>query len=399
MSPAAFAEVDMPRKTQTKHGPGGKYYRKRLPKPGGGYVDVYGRTLAELEEKVTLKQNQLAAASDLPPAELYVFEYAAGFYARRAPHLSEDRRKLYQYQINKVICPVIGQKLIREVTPDDLEAVLATRAQCSRRTQKDTVQILKQIFDAAADSGACVRDPSRKLKPHGKPAKKKQALTEAQQTQLLAAVKGSKVEPFVMIGLYTGMRRGEICGLRWDSVDLDPKTPSITVRRSCRWPDKSRPKITEELKSAAAARIIPIPPQLSAYLRGLYAALPGTEQQKNRRCVYCDADGHPVSYSTFRRRWETIKTRSTASGRELGVTIPKHKISVTLDFCPSPHILRHTYITRLILGGVDLKRVQYLAGHADPTITLQIYTSLQNAAPEDLIDDIWEIFDVADGDA
>ena len=159
----------MPRKPQTKYGPGGQYYRKKIKGPDGKFIAVYGRTLAELAEKVTVKQNVLAAASDLPARELYVFEYAAGFYARRAPHLSEDRRKIYQYQINKVICPVIGQKLIRDVTPDDLEAVLATRAQLSRRSQKETVQIIKQIFDAATDSGACVRDPSRKLKPHGKP--------------------------------------------------------------------------------------------------------------------------------------------------------------------------------------------------------------------------------------
>lgn len=386
----------MPRKAQTKHGPEGRYYRKRLPKPGGGYVDVYGRTLAELEEKVTLKRNELAAASDLPPGELYVFEYAAGFYARRSPHLSEDRKKLYQYQINKVICPVIGSKLVRDVTPDDLEAVLATRAHLSRRSQKDTVQILKQIFDAAADAGACTKDPARKLKAHGKPPKKKQALTEDQQEQLLAAVKGLKVEPCVMLGLYTGMRRSEICGLLWDSVDLDEKTPTVTVRRACRWPDKIRPKISADLKSESAARRIPIPPQLADYLRELRAGLPGTEQQKRRRCVYGDADGRPVSYSTFRRRWETIKTRSTASGRELGEKIRNRRIWVTLDFTPTPHLLRHTYITRLILGGADLKRVQYLAGHADSKITLEIYTSLQRNAPEDMIDKIWEIFDATD---
>ena len=134
------------------------------------------------------------------------------------------------------------------------------------------------------------------------------------------------------------------------------------------------------------------------YLQELKDAAPGTDAKKKLRYVYCNADGSPVSYSTFRRRWETIKTRSTASGRELGTQIPKHKIAVTLDFSPSPHILRHTYITRLVLGEMDLKRVQYLAGHEDPALTLQIYTSLQKNAPEDLIDDIWEIFDAADGD-
>lgn len=59
---------------------------------------------------------------------------------------------------------------------------------------------------------------------------------------------------------------------------------------------------------------------------------------------------------------------------------------------PTPHILRHTYITRLILGGMDLKRVQYLAGHSDPKVTIKIYTDLMGHAPEDLIDDVAAIF-------
>ena len=388
----------MPRKAQTKHGPEGRYYRKRLPKPGGGWVDVYGKTLTELSEKVTLKQNELAATAAPAPSELYVFEYAAAFYARRAPHLSEDRRKIYQYQINKVICPVIGAKPIKDVTSDDLEDVLATRAKLSRRSQKDTVQILKQIFAAATKADAIAKDPSLDLEAHGKPAPKKHALTEAQETQLLAAVKGLKVEPFVMLGLYTGMRRGEICGLRWDCVDLNEKTPCVHVRRACRWPDKVRPVVSDELKSDAARRTIPIPQTLRDYLQALRDVQTGTEEQIARRYVFCSDDGSPVSYSTLRRRWDCVRRRSTASGRELGEKIRNRRIWITLDFTPTPHLLRHTYITRLILGGADLKRVQYLAGHADSKITLEIYTSLQRNAPEDMIDKIWEIFDASDGD-
>ena len=57
-----------------------------------------------------------------------------------------------------------------------------------------------------------------------------------------------------------------------------------------------------------------------------------------------------------------------------------------------PHILRKTYITRLIMNKVPVKRVQYLAGHADPEITLQVYTDLMEHAPEDLIGDIRSTF-------
>lgn len=378
----------MSRPVAKKYGPGGQYYRKRIKTPDGKYEDVYAKTQAELAEKVTLRLNILAAA-DVPPRELYFFEYAAGWFNRRSPHLSEASRELYRRQINDVICPVIGGKPIREITSDDLAAVLATRGHLGRSSQKKTIMVLKQIFDAALEAGVVEKLPTRRLKAEGKAPEQKKALTEAQTAALLRAVRGLKVEPFVMLGLYTGMRREEICGLRWDSVQLEGKAPHVVVRRACRWPDNMRPEVSEILKTQAAARTIPIPPQLVEYLKGIRP-----EEPKPVHYVYCNDDGSAVSCSTMRRRWETIRARSTASGHELGEKI-KHSpggVTVTLDFLPTPHILRHTYITRLILGGMDLKRVQYLAGHADPKVTLQIYTDLMGHMPEDLIDDVTAVF-------
>lgn len=387
----------MSRKAKKQYGRDGQYYRKRITRPDGKTEDIYGRTVTELNEKVIQRKAELATG--VKPQEMYVFEYCTGFYARKAPHLSPDRQNLYQSQINKVICPVIGSKLLREVTLDDLKDVLATRAHLSHRSQEDTVQILKQIFSAAADADVIPKDPSVKLKAEGKRSKKKEALTEAQERQLLDAVRGLKVEPCVMLGLYTGMRRGEICGLRWSCVHLEGPAPFIEVRRACRWPDKVHPEISDDLKSPAAFRDIPIPPQLVEYLRGIKNSLPVQDGRKvSSWYVYGAKDGKPVSLSTLRRRWDTIRTRSTASGREMGERIPKHKVTVTLDFMPTPHILRHTYVTRLVLAKMDLKRVQYLAGHADPEITLQIYTSLQKADPDELSADVWAAFDAADGD-
>ena len=387
----------MPRKAQKKYGPGGQYYRKRIKRPDGAYEDIYGKTLTELAEKVTLRQNQLAAEGAVPKQELFVFEYAAGFYGRKEPHMSAGMRKMYKYQINNVICPVIGAKPIREVTSDDLADVLATRAHLSRSSQQKTVLVLKQIFDAALEADVIEKLPSRKLHPGGKTPAPKKALTQQQQAELIAAVHSMSVEPCVMLGLYTGMRREEICALKWDAVEIDGKAPHVTVRRACRWPDNTKPEISEVLKTDAAARVIPIPPQLADYLRALKAAcaakLPKDQQGKMRsRCVYGNADGTPLSMTTFRRRWEGIRYRSTACGRALGEKPKNHKYVVSLDFYPTPHQLRHTYITRLILGGMDLKRVQYLAGHADPKVTLQVYTDLMGHAPEDLIDDVTAIF-------
>ena len=384
----------MPKKPQTKYGPGGQYYRKKIKGPDGKYVAVYGRTLAELAEKVTVKQNELAAASDLPPAELYVFEYAAAWYRRRAPHLSESMRKAYQHEINSVICPVIGSKLIREISSDDLADVMATRADKSRSSQKKTVMVIKQIFDAALEAGVIDKLPSRKLRAEGKAPQPRRALTKDQEKVLLQTVAGLPIEPFVMIALYAGLRREEILGLRWDCVDLGEDAPHITVRRALRWANNHTPEISEILKTDAAARTVSIPDVLAKYLAGMRRALACADEAKIlKRCVIAQADGSPLTYSAFRSRWYAIEARSTASGRELGAKIRNKKIWVTIDFPVSPHTLRHTYITRLILGGVDLKRVQYLAGHADPKVTIAIYTDLMGHLPEDLIGDVRRIFD------
>jgi len=379
-------------KLKKGYGPGGQYYRKRIKTPEGKTEDIYAKTQAELAEKVTLRLNELAGAGQVPPEELYFFEYAAGWYARREPHLSPGMRKMIKHEINDVICPIIGGKKIREITSDDVAAVMATRGHLSRSSQSKTVQVLRQVFDAALEAGVIERTPTRRLRAGGKAAAPKKALTETQARQLLEAVAGLKVEPCVMLGLYTGMRREEICGLRWDAVELDGTAPHIVVRRACRWPKNTAGEISDVLKTDAAARVIPIPAPLLTYLKALKAALPGDELQQRRRCVYGDSDGKPLSLTAFRRRWESIRCRSTASGRELGEKVRNHRYRITLDFYPTPHILRHTYITRLILGGMDLKRVQYLAGHADPKVTLQIYTDLMGHAPEDLISDLDRIF-------
>lgn len=78
---------------------------------------------------------------------------------------------------------------------------------------------------------------------------------------------------------------------------------------------------------------------------------------------------------------------------KLGDTVPFHPgVTVSLDFHVTPHLLRHTYISELILAGVSVKRVQYLAGHSSPVETLKIYTHLMENRPEDLIADVLKTF-------
>ena len=384
----------MPKRSETRYQ--GKYYRKRVKKPdGSGYVDVYGKTQEERDRKVEELKKELASAYEAEQVRqntIYFYEYAAGWFSRKAPGCSARRVKTIRHYINDVICPVIGQMPIKEVTSDDLGDVMAAVADKSRSFQKDLVSVIRQIFDAAEEADAIQKNPARRLAAGGKSAAKKDALTKEQQRILLETVDGLPIDTFVRLALYTGMRREEILGLCWDCVDLSGDAPHINVRRVCIWEDNHKPELRPVMKTDAGWRTIPIPEQLVSHLEDLRGQLPEAMKKVSPLPVIHSKGGAALTYSAFRRRWEAITARSTESGLALGEKVRNHKIWITIDFRVRPHILRHTYITRLVLARVPLKRVQYLAGHADPQITLQIYTDLMEHAPEDLIGDIREAF-------
>lgn len=168
----------------------------------------------------------------------------------------------------------------------------------------------------------------------------------------LDAVRDLPPYVFVMLGLYAGLRREKILGLRWDCVHLDEKVPYIAVRRA--WCSvKNRPEVPEQLKTPAARRDIPIPQMLVNCLRS-------HKEKSVSNYVIADKDDNPLSYSQFTRVWHYIKTRSTKertiyryiNGERICRTIEPEfgkrcktnkRIYYTLDFDVTPHLLRHIY--------------------------------------------------------
>lgn len=186
--------------------------------------------------------------------------------------------------------------------------------------------------------------------------------------------------------------------MQWDCVFLEADDPYISVQRSVTWKN-NRPIISEILKSDAARRVIPIVPELADHL---------TAEKEKSKGKFVIGGQYPLTETGFRRRWEAIDTRSTytettidKNGKEveiehkLGEKIKYHNdLYLSIDFHVTPHLLRHTYITRLILAGVNIKVVQYLAGHATVDITLNIYTHLMEHSPKDTAGAVFAAFDI-----
>ena len=393
------------------YGPHKDQYRRRIQTPTGGWKDIYGRSGAELDEKEAVARSAWAEAERLG-ADPYFYEYARDWYRRVSGDLSEARRASIRREINKNLCPVLGQLRLSEITSDDVADVMAARAGLSRSAREKTLQALRRILTAAVDAGKIERNPAKSVKIRGKAPGRREALTPDQETALLKAVDGLPVELPIRLGLYLGLRREEVYGLRWRDVHLEGKAPHVEVRCACRWPKNTQPELSEVLKSSAAWRTLPVPPALLPALR---AAREAAEKRSDKplpgRTVVEMPGGGPWTYQAHRRAWSAVTARTAGEVRRyrkdpetgeqkavavtlaLGDTVPKHPgVVVSLDFPVSSHTLRHTYITRLVLGGMDVRRAQYLAGHETADVTLEIYTSLMGHRPEDLIEDVSKIF-------
>ncbi len=377
-------------------------YRKRIKDADGKYVAIYGRTPEELTRKIAESEAQIKDVKyrrENPTVQ----EYAEKWLKMQSANIRASTLVDYTSCVKIYIIGTLGERFMCEITSDDVKLAITKAAEKSASVYRKTQMLFKQIFRSAEESGVIDRSPCEKLNPKGgKPALEKVALTREQEAVLVESVTGLPVYPFVMLGLYAGLRREEALALQWDCVVLDGDAPHISVRRT--WHiEHNRPVIEDELKSKAARRDIPIPPKL----RQCLAEVKATSKSDY---VIASSEGDPLSGTQWQRLWNYVVVRTTKErtytryGKNgerikrtvtpvLGQKAPHNNTVVyTMDFIPTPHQLRHTYITNLLLAGVDVKTVQYLAGHEHARITLDIYAHLTYNRPEDLKDKVNKAF-------
>lgn len=376
-------------------------YRKRIKDSDGKYVALYGKTPDELTAKVEEAKRQIEESvfrRDNPTVK----EYAEKWLTMHAPHIRTTTLADYTSKVKIYLIAPLGDKYMADVTPDDVKMATAKAAEQSASIYRGVQMLYKMIFGSAVESNIIDRSPCANLNPKGgKPAEERQALTDEQVKILLDAVRGLPPYPFIMLCLFAGLRREEALALQWDSVFLEDAAPHIVICRA--WhTEHNRPVILPDLKTKASKRTIPIPPQLVACLKDI-------KEKSESDYVIANRDGEPLSGSQWARLWKYVTVRSTkartytrcVNGQKIKHMItPKlgespvnnSKIVYSIDFHVTPHQLRHTYITNLLLAGVDVKTVQVLAGHEHAKITLDIYAHLTYNQPKDLISKVNRAF-------
>jgi integrase len=383
---------------------GHQYYRAYVENADGKLISVYGKTLEELCEKFDDAEHR-SAKDIINRKSPTVKEYAEKWLLMQSANIRQTTLIDYTSKVKRHIIAPLGHMRMADVTADDIKLALVPVAKKSASVFKSVNILYKCIFNSAEDSRIITYNPTRFLSTRGGgvPQREKEALTDAQAAQLIETVRDLPPYVFVMLGLYAGLRREEILALKWECVFLDTPAPYISVRRA--WhTENNRPVIMTELKTPAARRDIAIPVQLAECLRE-------ARESASSEYVVANSEGQPLSYTQFKLLWRYITVRTArpriakkkVGGQYVKYTLyPKlgekarnnGRVEYSLDFEVTPHQLRHTYITNLIAAGVDPKTVQYLAGHENSKITMDIYAKVKYNRPEDVVKALRGAFDI-----
>ena len=256
----------------------------------------------------------------------------------------------YRSYLKVHILPCFGNMYISELTKDTIQHFINERSRLSTKTLLNIIQLLRQILDSIVDDGYLEKNPARKSqivlpKTEGK---KREALTEAEVRDILQDI-GSLCESdrlLICLYLFTGMRRGEVLGLKWNDIDLT--SGLISIRQTATYPSKNQANVGPP-KSKSGKRHLPIITFLADILRN----------QKQHDGFVIGASYKPLTLQQYKDTMNRIKKAVDLHGA-------------------TAHVFRHTLLTMASNSGIEPKMLQAIAGHSSMAFTYDRYVHVQN---------------------
>ncbi len=348
----------------------GRYTAGTSPETGKQiFKNVLGKTQAEVKEKL---KKALADSQklDLAKQGKYTvgtwmdawFENVAKIKVRASSH------QTYKGYIDNHIKPNIGNIPLEKLTPMELQKFyrkLLTKGRVERIESKDqpkglsakTVRNINQVISSAMDFAMAQRiiseNPCKAVALPKIEHKEMQTIPAEQLQAFLTEAKATGVYEMYYIELATGLRRGELLGLKWEDIDM--KQGIIRVRRQVARIDG---KIVEApLKTKNSYRTVTISPQAIEVLKAQKA-------KTNDEYVFPSPNGGPISPDSVNNMLGRVLERAG---------IPKVRF----------HDLRHTFATLALQNGVDIKTVSGMLGHFSAGFTLDTYAHVTTSAQKE----------------
>lgn len=381
------------------NGEGSIYQRKDGRWTGAAYVlttdgvykrrPVYGKTWAEAHDKLTRLKADSQTGLPVSTSTMTLHEYLAYWLANVA-RVKVRRTTYVNYEslIRNYVVPGIGKKKIARLSARDIRAFLlktARTCQCcaqgkdvnrpkhkqrccalgkccgkypSDRTVRFLLVLLRAALQHAVREEELPRNVARNVQLGMGTKKEIEPLSVKEGKQLLAAARGNRLWAAYELAVRTGLRRGELLGLRWKDVDLHDAT--LTVRQALQ--RVSGELLTVAPKTQRSARRIALPPECVTALRAQRAQQLADKRsagenwkETSHGLIFTTKHGTPIEPRNLNRSFEVLSKRAQ---------IRKVRF----------HDLRHTCASLLHEQGADARMIMEVLGHSSIRVTMDIYT-------------------------
>lgn len=316
----------------------------------GKYKYVYGHTYRETKEKLTEIKTKLCSQNN---KKILISSLCEQWLEFKKQDIKESTYIKYRNIISNHIKPIIGRLYINSLRVENMQkyALLLKGKGLSNKSVRDILSVVSAIFKYAQKIGFYTENIHiEDLYPKAE-KRKIRILPDEERIRLEGYLLKSK-DPAkfgILLALYSGMRIGEICALKWSNINLETETISVvqTLQRLQDRENKGKTKILiSEPKSQSSKRIIPIPTFLTDLLRKIKPQNP---------CAYLlTGDISFMEPKTLQNKYKRF-----------------------LKECAIPyinfHTLRHTFATRCVEVGFDIKSLSEILGHSSVGTTLNLY--------------------------
>ncbi|GAW28546.1 site-specific integrase [Carboxydocella sp. ULO1] len=279
--------------------------------------------------------------------------------------------ELYETMARCHIKPAIGALYLHELRTDHLQKLYNDKLKEGKSPQ--TIHHIHKVIHGALTQAIknklLIHDVSQAVTLPKIKRKEINVLSSDDMDKFLRLLPGDRLGPAFLLLLGTGMRRGELLGLCWEDIDLE--NGLVHIRKGLVRTREGL--IYQETKTDKSARTIPLPRTVKDALvihknkmitEGLYGpTMP----------VFCTSKGTVVSPRNLQRKFDTLCGKAGITGATL-------------------HALRHTFATRLLEQGENLKVVQELLGHTRISTTADIYSHVNQNVKKSAVEKLDELF-------
>jgi integrase len=332
----------------------------RLTVAGGKRKHLYGRTRQEVARRMIEVRHDLESGLPILDERQTVAQFLQTWIEIAKSQIRGSSWRRYSDYVRVHLVPGLGKIPLAKLNAQHVQLFYARKL--SEGLSPTTVHHIHGMFHRALKDalrmGLVQRNVTEMLRPPRRTNKEMMVLTEEQAAHFLSVVKGDRFEALHILGLTTGMREGELLGLRWQDVDLENMTAYVRMNVQ----EAERGFLLAETKTAYSRRSIKLSKLSVAALR----------RHKMRQ----DEERGALS-----REWNAsldLVFPNTLGGIVIPDNLAKRSfkpLAQKAGFLPEMrfHDLRHTAATLLLSRGVNVKVVSEMLGHADISITLRIY--------------------------